>query len=209
MPSTNKEKFSENFYKFKINDFIEIKNRLISTLIAFEDKQLLEVENISKILYNTFKIGKKVIWCGNGGSASQADHLAAEFVGRFKLSDRKPLNSLSLTSNNALITAIANDYGYENIFSRQIDAIANPGDSLVVLSTSGKSPNIIKAMKAAKEIGLNVIAIFGNNNEEIEVKSDICIKINSSYTSHIQEVQLFIGHLICEYIDQRVYDDQI
>ena len=107
MPSTNKEKFSENFYKFKINDFIEIKNRLISTLIAFEDKQLLEVENISKILYNTFKIGKKVIWCGNGGSASQADHLAAEFVGRFKLSDRKPLNSLSLTSNNALITAIA------------------------------------------------------------------------------------------------------
>ena len=209
MPISNKKINSENFYKSKINNFIEIKKRLIDTLEAFGEKQLLEVEKVSEIIYETFKVGKKVIWCGNGGSASQADHLAAEFVGRYKLKDRKPLNSISLTSNNALITAIGNDYGYEDIFSRQLNGIAKQGDSLVVLSTSGKSPNIVKSIKIGKELGLNVISIFGNKYEDVENYSDICITINSSFTSHIQELQLFIGHLICEYIDERINDDQL
>ena len=208
MTSTNKKISSENFDKFK-NNFADIKKRLIDTLDAFEEKQLLEVQKVSEILYETFKVGKKVIWCGNGGSASQADHLASEFVGRYKLRDRKPLNSISLTSNNALLTAIGNDYCYEDIFSRQLKAIANQGDSLVVLSTSGKSPNILKSIKVGKELGLNVISIFGIRNEEIENNSDICININSPFTSHIQELHLFIGHLICEYIDQRIYYDQL
>ena len=209
MSTPNKKISYKEFHKFEINNFVKIKERLINTLVDFDIKQLLEVEDISKILYQTFKSGKKVIWCGNGGSASQSDHLAAEFVGRIKLSNRNPLDSISLSSNNGLITAIGNDYGFEDIFSRQLMACANAGDSLVVLSTSGRSPNVLKAIKVGKDIGLKVISIFGSKKEEIQKYCDRSINIRSSNTAHIQELQLFIGHLICEYIDQRIHNEQL
>ena len=186
-----------------ISEFKELKKDLIETLNQFDDEKLLQVVKIARILNETFVNEKKIIWCGNGGSASQSDHLAAEFVGRFRIGNRKPLNSISLTSNNASLTAIGNDYGFEDIFSRQILAYGEMNDSLVVLSTSGKSSNIIRAMKTGKELGLNVFAIFGEDNKNVQKYCDECIVINSSNTARIQEIQLFIGHLICEYIDVR------
>tara|TARA_Y100000746_G_C15414465_1_gene411702 strand:+ start:43 stop:672 length:630 start_codon:yes stop_codon:yes gene_type:complete len=186
-----------------ISKFKELKKDLLECLYEIDDRKLLQVAKIAKTLNETLINEKKIIWCGNGGSASQSDHLAAEFVGRFRLSDRKPLNSISLTSNNSTLTAIGNDYGFEDIFSRQLLAYGEMKDSLVVLSTSGKSSNIIRAMKTGKELGINVFAIFGENDNNLDKYCDECININSSSTARIQEMQLFIGHLICEYIDVR------
>ncbi len=165
------------------------------TMIDFID------ESYNHIL-RTFDFGGKIIWCGNGGSASMASHLSAEFVGTFKIHNRKALNSISLSAESSLITAIANDFDFADIFSRQIEGLANKNDLLFVLSTSGESKNIINAIKISKKIGIKTIAFLGNGGGLCKDIADINIIINSSNTATIQEAHLFLGHLMCDLIDE-------
>jgi D-sedoheptulose 7-phosphate isomerase len=160
------------------------------------------IENISSELVKIINDDKKVIWVGNGGSASDCLHYSAELMGRF-LIDRKPLKSISLTSDISAITAIGNDYGFENIFSRQVAGIGSKGDALFCLSTSGKSINVIEAAKKAKELGLTVFSISGNASFDLKNVSDFSIVVPSNEVNVIQEVY----QIICSYICYRVEQD--
>ncbi|MBS7541829.1 D-sedoheptulose-7-phosphate isomerase [Ancylobacter oerskovii] len=144
--------------------------------------------------------GGKVIFCGNGGSAADAQHLAAELMGRF-LFDREPMAALSLTVDTSALTAIGNDYGYENTFSRQLRGIGRAGDVLVGMSTSGNSANVVKAFEAAHEMGIVTIGLTGANGGKMTALSDILIAVPHGQTNHIQEAHIAVGHLICALVE--------
>lgn len=147
--------------------------------------------------------GRKVIFCGNGGSAADAQHLAAELMGRF-LFDRDPMPALSLTVDTSALTAIGNDYGYENVFSRQLRGIGQAGDVLVGLSTSGNSRNVVKAFEVAREMGIVTIALTGEKGGLMEPLSDILISVPHGRTNHIQEAHIAVGHLICAIVEREL-----
>jgi len=150
----------------------------------------------------TLKNGNKILICGNGGSAADSQHLAAEFVGRFK-KERQALNVEALSTNTSILTAIGNDYSFDKIFSRQVEAKGNPLDILIGISTSGNSPNIIEALKQAKSQNMFTIALTGDNeNTQCEQYADYIIKIPSKDTARIQEAHIFAIHVICEYVEQ-------
>ena len=160
-----------------------------------------EVDQAIEAIIHAIKKKNKIIWCGNGGSASDALHYSAELLGRFK-KDRSPMNSISLTSDISAITAIGNDYGYENIFSRQLEGVGSKGDVLIALSTSGSSENIVKAIEAAKKKSILVIGITGSKkNNPIQLNSDISLIIDSEETNIIQEVYQVICSYICGEIE--------
>ena len=156
---------------------------------------------IAEEIRNCLKKNGKILICGNGGSASDAQHIAAELIGRF-VKERIALPAISLSTDTSVITAISNDYGYEHIFSRQISAIANEGDIVLVLSTSGNSLNIIEAIKTAKNRGLTTIGLFGANDGEAVNMVDQSIRVPSEITAHIPEAHIFLGHVICNAIDE-------
>ena len=160
------------------------------------------IENSANICIDCLKNGGKIILFGNGGSASDSQHIAAEFVGRFK-SERISLPAISLNTDTSIITAIGNDYGYENIFSRQLESLEIEGDIIFAFSTSGNSSNIIEAVKYIKYKTRNIkIVLFtGNKKGSAEKYADFLIDIPSSDTARIQEMHILIGHIICEYID--------
>lgn len=147
--------------------------------------------------------GRKVIFCGNGGSAADAQHLAAELMGRF-LFDRDPMPALSLTVDTSALTAIGNDYGYENVFARQLRGIGQRGDVLVGLSTSGNSANIVKAFEVARETGITTIGLTGEGGGRMAGLSDILIAVPHGQTSHIQEAHIAIGHMICAMVEDQL-----
>tara|TARA_B100000900_G_scaffold396396_1_gene395633 strand:+ start:325 stop:876 length:552 start_codon:yes stop_codon:yes gene_type:complete len=165
-----------------------------------------EIDNIEKILkisLNTIKSGNKIILCGNGGSATDASHIAAEFVGKFER-DKYPLPAISLSDNMSTITAVGNDYGFEEIFSRQIKAIGKKNDLLIAISTSGNSKNILEAIKVANELEIKCFAFSGKDGGKIlDLKCDI-IRVNSTNTARIQEMHILIGHLLCKFIDENI-----
>lgn len=143
--------------------------------------------------------------CGNGGSASDSQHIATELVVRLKSdSKRNPLSAIALTTNSSILTACANDFGFENIFSRQIQALGKKGDVLIVLSTSGKSPNITQAVKKAKNLGIKTIALLGGIGGEVKKLSDISLIIPSSDSQRVQEVHITIGHILVELIEHNL-----
>lgn len=146
------------------------------------------------------KAGGKVIFCGNGGSAADAQHLAAELMGRFMM-DRAPLAAMALNVNTSTITAIGNDFGYEDIFERQLRGIGRAGDVLVSLSTSGNSKNVIRAMAAAKELGILTIALVGEGGGRMGEIADIAIRVPSRSTPRIQEMHIAVGHALCEWVE--------
>jgi D-sedoheptulose 7-phosphate isomerase len=146
--------------------------------------------------------GNKILLCGNGGSAAQAQHLAAELVGRY-LRDRPALPAISLTVDTSAITAIANDFGYETIFSRQLEALALPGDLLIALSTSGNSPNILNALKLAAKKGLPRLGMSNESGGEMARLCDLCLQVPSTSTNHVQEMHLVIGHFLCDQVERR------
>ncbi len=160
-----------------------------------------EINKAAKIITSSLRKGGLIMWCGNGGSASQSDHFAAEFVGKFK-KVRKPLRSISLTGNSSVITCISNDFGFKNLFSRQIEGLGKRNDVLVSLSTSGKSANIFKGIKAAKKKGIKTISLLGKGGGKCKNLSDLEILIPSNNTAEIQERHSEICHLICEMIDK-------
>lgn len=168
---------------------------------CFEDLELA-IKEVEHCLIN----GKKILVCGNGGSAADAQHFAAEFTGRFQL-ERKALNAIALTTDTSAITAIGNDYGFEKIFSRQIEGIGMKGDVLIGISTSGNSSNICKAFEVANQIGLKTISFTGETGGKLKPLSTINIAVPSTNTARIQEAHLFLEHVLCDAIEKSLHSD--
>ena len=171
-------------------------------IIQLIGQDLIEkISKSSEIMSKSLKNGGTIFWCGNGGSASDSMHLSAELIGRLK-KNRIPLRSISLSSNPATITCISNDFGFENLFSRQIQALGKKDDILVSISTSGNSKNIIKAINQAKVNKLKTISLLGNKGGKCRGKSNIDLIVNSKSTARIQEVHITMGQIICELIEK-------
>lgn len=158
------------------------------------------IASTAEELTERVRAGGKAIFCGNGGSAADAQHLAAELMGRFMM-DRAPLAAMALSVNTSTITAIGNDFGYDEVFERQLRGIGRPGDALVGLSTSGNSKNVVFAMEAAKEIGILTIALVGEAGGRMAEIADIVIKVPSRSTPRIQEMHIAVGHALCEWVE--------
>lgn len=158
------------------------------------------VEEASKRMADAIQSGGRVFFCGNGGSAADAQHLAAELSCRY-LKDRRPLDGIALHCNTSAMTAISNDYSYDDVFSRQLAAHGRTGDVLVAISTSGNSINVLKAAETAKEVGMTVIGMTGAGGGRLKDSSDIIVAVPSNCTPRIQEAQIFIGHVMCEMIE--------
>lgn len=181
-----------------------IQNSISTKEKLLQNKQILQkIQQISEEITKSLKNGNKILFIGNGGSASDCDHLATEFVSRF-YKDRHAFNAISLTSNNALITALSNDFSYDKAFSRQIEAIGKKGDILFALSTSGNSKNIIESLNIANEMGLLTIGFTGQKESLMDTLCSILIKIPSTETPNIQEAQMTLGHLICLLVEEEL-----
>ena len=157
-------------------------------------------DKCAKVIADTLKKNGTVFWCGNGGSAAESSHLAVELIGRFK-NNRKSLPSISLNADSSAITCIANDFGYEEIFARQLEGLAKKEDVLIVLSTSGESENILRVLHKAKDMGITSIALLGKGGGRAASLSNLAIVVNSDETARIQEIHLLLGHTFCEYAE--------
>lgn len=166
--------------------------------------QIGEIERMVNFIVSAYRVGGKVVLFGNGGSAADAQHLAGELVGRFKL-ERQALPAVALTTNTSVLTAMANDYGYETTFSRQVEALVNENDVVVGLSTSGNSPNVIEAIKAAKIRGAKTIGLTGGNGGQLAEEADLVIRVPSDSTPRIQEAHITIGHIVCELVERELF----
>jgi D-sedoheptulose 7-phosphate isomerase len=156
---------------------------------------------LSEHTAKAIKGGHCIFFCGNGGSAADAQHLAAEFVGRFQL-ERSPLPSMALTTNSSLLTAIANDYGYEQVFSRQIQAFAKPDDILFGISTSGNSPNVVRAMEEGRILGAYTVGLTGRSGGKLRECVDLLLNVPSDQTPRIQESHILLGHIYCDLVER-------
>lgn len=182
-----------------IQESIKIKQALL------EDKRLLsQIADVVREFVSALSHGHKILLFGNGGSAADAQHIAAELVGRFQM-DRAPLPALALTVNTSTLTAIANDYTYEDAFSRQIDALGSAGDVAVGISTSGKSPNVLKALAASRAKGLVTVALTGNFGSMLQEVSRYCLCVPSDQTPRIQEAHILIGHIITQITEMELF----
>lgn len=152
------------------------------------------------LILKAFTSGKKVLLCGNGGSAADAQHIAAEFVGRYE-KERRAYPSIALTTDTSALTAIGNDYGYDRVFARQVEALAVAGDVLIAISTSGNSPNVLAAIEKARDVGCVVIGLTGSSGGKMREMCDALIAVPADRTARIQEAHITIGHLWCEYVD--------
>lgn len=182
-----------------INDSIEVKKEILNS-----DKLLKSIENAAEIIIEAYKNKKKVLFCGNGGSAADAQHLAAELSGRFYY-DRPPLAAEALHVNTSYMTAVANDYSYDEVFARYIAVVGNHGDILVGLSTSGNSKNVIKAIEQAQRLGMKTVSLTGSTGGKMKELSDILINVPSNDTPRIQESHIMIGHIICEIVESTLF----
>ncbi len=195
------------------HDFEQRVSRSIQASIAVKERLLVSSEIIStvakasEILVDALNQGNKVLLFGNGGSAADAQHIAAEFVGRFAF-NRPALPALALSVNASSLTAIGNDYGFDVVFSRQIEALGRPGDVAIGISTSGNSPNVLKGMSAAKRITLQTIALTGCTGGELKNAADHCICVPSTDTARIQECHILIGHILSELVEQTIFYEQ-
>ena len=187
----------------KLKESINVKSKILS------DRELIEkIKDSAELIVRALKKGKKVIFCGNGGSAADAQHLAAELMGKFYF-NRPPLPAFSLTVNTSVLTAIGNDFGYEKVFVRQLQGIGEKEDVIVGISTSGDSKNVIEAFEYAKNIGMNVIAFTGKNGGKMKDYADVLINVPSEDTPRIQESHITIGHIICEIVERSLFNEVI
>ncbi len=188
-----------NFIKSKIEGSIALKSSLLSNT-----EILNTVNNVVNDIVACYKNGGKVLWCGNGGSAADAQHMAAELSGRFYY-DRPPLFSEALHVNTSYTTAVANDYSYDIIYSRLVEAMGKKGDVLIGLSTSGNSGNVIKAIEKANAMGITTVAFTGETGGKIKGLSKYLINIPSTDTPRIQECHMLLGHTICELVEMNLF----
>jgi len=157
-----------------------------------------------KMIVEAFKAGHKIFLFGNGGSAADAQHIAAEFVNRYQI-ERPPLPAIALTTDTSILTSISNDYGYVNSFSKQVKALGREGDVAIGISTSGAAANVIKAVKVAKEMGLKTICLTGGDGGDLAKLTDLALVVDAPITPRIQEVHITIGHVLCEMVDRMLF----
>jgi len=183
-----------------IQSSIDVKQAIVA------DARLIEIiGQVTQATAAAFSAGNKVLFCGNGGSAADAQHLAAEFSGRF-YTDRDPLPSEALHCNTSYLTAVANDYGYDVVYSRIVKGMGKPGDVIVGLSTSGNSVNIINALAEAKKIGMVCVGFTGESGGKMKTMCDYLINVPSNDTPRIQESHIMIGHIICQLVEQNLFN---
>jgi D-sedoheptulose 7-phosphate isomerase len=195
------------------NDFEERVRSLIQSSIAVKQELLQDVElvasvaEVSKLIVAALMQGHKILLLGNGGSAADAQHIAAEFVGRFAF-DRPALPALALSVNTSCVTAIGNDYGFGLVFSRQIEALGQKGDVAIGISTSGNSANVLHAMSTSRKMGLYTVALAGRTGGSLKGAVDHCLCVPSTETARIQECHILIGHIICELVERTIFREQ-
>jgi len=163
-----------------------------------------DIQKAGDLIVAALQNGNKILACGNGGSAADAQHFVGEFIGRFYL-ERKPLPAITLSADTSILTAVGNDYGFEKIFSRQIQGLGKAGDVLLALTTSGKSKNIIEAIAVAKQCGLKTIVLTGSDSSEV-ADSDVCFSVPSTDTPRIQEIHTALLHNICQYMEEKIFN---
>ncbi len=176
-------------------------NSHLETIRSVIDCMEDDLERASQMVVRTLKRGNKILLCGNGGSAADAQHIAAELTGRYK-TERKALAGIALTTDTSALTAIGNDYGYDRVFDRQVEALAREGDLLIGISTSGNSTNIISALKLAKELRCTTIGLSGKGGGVMSEVCDINLIVPSDNTPRIQEIHILLGHTICHIVDE-------
>ena len=182
-----------------------IRQRIDESLVVKEalQREVGGIAEVAEVLVAAYRKGGKALFFGNGGSAADAQHLAAELVGRFA-EDRRPLPAVALTVNGSSLTAIGNDYGFNDVFARQIAALGAPGDVAVGISTSGRSPNVIRGVEAAPERGLITIGLTGQAGGILKEKVDYCLCAPSTVTPRVQECHILIGHILCEILEREL-----
>ena len=181
----------------QIIESIEVKKQIIKSCLP-------EINTAAKLMITSIRNGGKILWCGNGGSASDAQHLSTELMGGMSDHDRKPIPSISLTTDTSFLTAWSNDADFESVFSRQIQGLGNSGDVLIGISTSGNSENVISAIKQAKYKDLKTIALTGYNPNKLKDLSDITINVPSKDTQRIQESHIMIGQILCDLLEENL-----
>ncbi len=195
------EKFVRDTVSKRLKESIEVKENILK-----DEKLLKVIAEVGLKIADAFKQDKKVLLCGNGGSAADAQHIAAELSGKFYM-DRPPLFAEALHVNTSYLTAVANDYSYDEIFSRLVKAKGRKGDILIGISTSGRSKNVIKALIQAKEIGMITVGITGADRSGMKPWCDYLIEVPSTDTPRIQEAHITIGHIICEIVEKKLFGD--
>ncbi len=187
----------------KRNEKIEKVFESSSNAILDSKKLSKQIESSITLIIKSIKKGNKVVLFGNGGSAADSQHMAAEFVGRF-MKERKSFPAIALSTDSSIITAIGNDYSFEKVFSRQAESLVKKGDVIIAISTSGESKNILEGIKTSKKIGAKIISLTGKNGTKMERNSDIFLNVPSTITSRIQEVHRTIIHIICEMVEDEL-----
>ena len=185
-------------------DFRQIIKESANTKLQMIDDCIDDIKKASEIMLDCVNNDNKILWCGNGGSAADAQHMAAELMGGLRSHSRKPIASIALTTDTSFITAWANDTSYDDIFSRQIEGIGSPGDILIAISTSGNSQNVINALNAAESNGIKSIILTGGSLGKIKKMGDVLISVPSEDTQRIQECHLLIEHILCENTEQNI-----
>ena len=183
-----------------LNDSINTKSKLIS-----DNNFLINVEQAVDNCIETITKGNTIFFCGNGGSAADAQHISAELTGKFK-NDRKPLSGIVLGSNFSSLTAIGNDYNFEDVFARELNGLGKEGDLLIAYTTSGKSKNVIKALETSKQLNINTIVMVGKYSDEVSPFADVVISIPSDITARIQESHITVSHIIFEIFEEKLFD---
>ena len=183
-----------------LEESIDVKRQVSANLIE-------PIGTAAQIMIDALQRGHKVLLFGNGGSAADAQHIAAELAGRFEM-DRAALPAVALTTDTSALTAISNDYGITAIFARQVEALASTGDVVVAISTSGNSPNVLEGVKAAKARGVNTIGLTGKGGGDLAQMVDLALVVPSDRTARIQEAHITIGHILCELIEQHFFGDE-
>ncbi|MCR4966111.1 MAG: D-sedoheptulose 7-phosphate isomerase [Bacteroidales bacterium] len=188
-----------NRITLSIEESINVKQQILHNTTILND-----IKTVAELMCKSLRANGKIHFCGNGGSAADAQHLAAELSGRFYF-DRPPLNAEALHCNTSYLTAVGNDYGYEHIFSRLLAGTGHPGDVLVGISTSGNSQNILNAFEKAREMNIHTVSLTGLSGGKMKDLSDICLNVPSTDTPRIQESHILIGHIICELVETELF----
>jgi len=175
-----------------------------SSVLAELAKDTREIERLASVLVDAYKKGGKMVLFGNGGSAADAQHLATELLGGFTNHNRRSLPALALTTDTSALTAIGNDYAFDEVFSRQVDAMVNPGDVVIAISTSGNSKNVIKGAQMAREKKATIIGFTGKTGGALKKDCDYCLCVPSTNTAHIQEAHITVGHILCAIVEQEI-----
>lgn len=192
----------KEYIRNQIKDSIDVKQKYLS-----DEENIELLDRIAADLIAAYRAGKKTLIAGNGGSAADAQHIAAEFVSRFYF-DRPALASIALTTDTSALTAIGNDYGYELLFSRQLEANGQSGDIYIAISTSGNSKNVLKSLESAKKMGIKTVGLTGAGGGKMKEMVDYCITVPSNETPRIQECHILIGHILCAAVEKELFEKE-